>query len=342
MSDDRQTLSPEAVDQFSRANESPEEIVPTQDDVIESMRQQMAEFEERDRRREEEITAANRRAENERTARERAETQAREAEARASRETDAGRYATEDAQLDAITASLTSHQSQMDSLKRAHAAAFSEGDGPKLADIQAEMALLGGKITQLDAGKAQLEARKQARGTEQPREESSSIRDPMAEREAWISQQPRLVRDWVREHPEFFSDPAFHRRAVAAATYATDVEGYSPNSQEYIDFVNEKLGFGGRQRSEDAGARQEQNQPNGRDAGESQRQAQPRSTDRRMFAAPAGGSVQGTSRSSGQETVYLTKAEKELAASQGVTEAEWAKHKRDLMNEGLIGPGARR
>jgi hypothetical protein len=39
--------------------------------------------------------------------------------------------------------------------------------------------------------------------------------------------------------------------------------------------------------------------------------------------------------------VYLTREEKEQARRDGVSEAEWAKNKRDLINEGLIGPGAR-
>ncbi len=63
----------------------------------------------------------------------------------------------------------------------------------------------------------------------------------------------------------------------------------------------------------------------------------------RMTAAPAGGANDGSVRrlANGQIEVYLTREEKEQAARMGVPEADWAKHKRDLIAEGQIGPGAR-
>ncbi len=63
-----------------------------------------------------------------------------------------------------------------------------------------------------------------------------------------------------------------------------------------------------------------------------------------MTTAPAGGSSDGSIRRNPNGTidVYLTREEKEMAARMEVSEADWAKNKRTLIENGEIGPAARR
>lgn len=328
MSEQRQTLPSDAVDQGARAAEV-DAPVKTDEEYVAELKQQLLDLEERDRKLEEEHKA-------ERQAREAAEARARQAdtraaaaEGRAAQETQTAARSADNSRLDAITASLNSHTGQMASLKSQYQAAYAEGDAAKLADIQADMSLVGARITQLESGKQALEARKQTRDA-QPTQQQPSAAE---QRESWISQQPTNIRDWLRgpNGDRYFGDAEFRDRVTRAATKAEREAGISVYSDKYVPFVEEELGL--RKRPEAETARQ-QNRSDGRDANDDRSQS-------RMVAAPAGGSVPNTNRGSSDDQVYLTREEKEQARRDGISEADWAKAKRDLIREGAIGPNAR-
>lgn len=316
------------------------EVLPEPDEaeVIAEMKRQLAEADEREKthlREVEEARVARLRAE---SAASEARRRADEAERRERESVSQGRRTVEDAQLDAISNSLTAHTQQMAALKRESAAAFAEGNAEKLADINGEMALLGARINTLEQGKAAIEARRldAAGGRAAPDDLPQRAADPaQQQQEAWIRQRPPRVQDWLRDHPQFFTDPAFQRRVSAAAGYAETVKGLPPDSAEYVEFINGELGLGPR------------TEPNPGPQGGRQPDPAPRRADQtrsdpgaRLVAAPAGGATSGTPRG-GTQTVYLTAREKEAARASGISDAEYAAAKLELEREGVLGANAR-
>lgn len=337
MSDERQTLNNPPVDQTTRGIQAEDnEPVQTEEDVVEALRRQLADLEERDRVREAEVAKERRLATEERHRRQQAEHQAREADTRATQATNIGQRTADDARLSEVTVALDARNAQMESLRSAYQAAFAEGAGDKMAEINSKMSILGAQIVSLDAGKAQLEQRQKAAApAPAPQQPQQPSRDEL------MRGMTTLEREWADRHPEYFQDRSFQERAADAANYAVNKKHLARDSQEYIDFVNQELGL-----SESAPSpppRQERSNgaavPAGRTADASAAPSSP--PERRMVAAPAGGSVQNTSRGDGEAPVYLTREDKEMARIQGVPEKEWARHKQDLLREGLIGPGAR-
>jgi hypothetical protein len=335
MSGDRQSENFTAIDQASRSAEpDPQEEVQSEEDYVESMRKQLAELEAADRRREEEMVSSRRQLAEERARRERAEAAVQAADGRAVQATNLGLRTAEEARLGEITTAVEARRGQMDALKSQYQAAFAEGDGGKMASINADMALVGSQITSLEAGQAQLKRRQDEAAAAPPQ-----VQQPSADqvRQQMLQGLNSRERDWVNAHQEYFDNPSFQRRVQAASNYAQEVRGLSRDSQQYIDLINEELGLTERvappPRQESRQQERPANAPAGREADRGS------SSDRRMVAAPVGGSVPNVSRG-GEEPVYLSAQEKELARIQGIPEREYAKHKQDLQREGLIGPGA--
>jgi len=351
MSDERQTLPSGAVDQGTRAREgepaggaAQDVIVPTEDDIVEDLKRQLADLEERDRRHEEERRRERTELAAERRRASEADARAQNAEARANAEAETGRRSVEDAQLESVDNAISARNREMDALKASYTTAFSEGDGSKIADIQAQMAVLGGELAQLRAGKTAIEARKQAREADPGRQaQPQASAQPSIEdqQDRWIrTTLPPRQQEWVRDHrDQFFSDQAFQRRVIRYAQEAQEDFGYDINSQDVIDHINQRLGLS-----------QAPGRTNGGGNGAGERPpAQPSSAtrqDRRLTAAPAGGSVAGvgggvSGGGGGANEVWLTREQKRIAAKLGMTEGEYARHYRDGVNEGLIGPGAK-
>lgn len=334
MSEVRTTDSNTDVDQKAREIEIVDEPVDDQSSLVAEMRRQLAELEERDRKREEEINAERRRAADAQRAREAAEARARDADARARNDSATAERSADDARFDAISTSLIAATDQMTNLKGQYKAAFAEGDAERMADIQANMALLGSRITTLEAGKRALEARKATPDTTTTTQQTAPQPSEYERQENFIRQQPQRVQDWLRANRErYFNDADFQQQVAAAAGYAQRIKRLDPSSQEYIDYVETEVGMRPVQRPQQGGERP--NQPAGRDPDER--------NDRRLVTAPAGGSVPNTAPATGggTEQVWLTKDEKEQARRDGISEVDWAKAKLELIREGQLGPNRR-
>lgn len=329
-----------AVDQGSRAQENIQVVEDNEgpDEILETLKRQLQEMEARDADRAKELEAEQkRRVEAESAARQAAEratratTQAQQAQQESARSTTA-------AHLDAVKNSLDAHAGQMLALEAEHAKAMSEGEFDAAAKVQSKMAVLGGKIAQLESGRAELEERIKAAPAAGAQQQQQPPATEYERREAYIQRYTPVVQTWLRgQHGDrFFRDESFQRKVMGAASYAENNRGLDPNSQAYIEFIESEVGL--REARDQGGDGQQQQR--GRDA---EPNANP-DGNRRMTTAPAGGATGGAVRSNpdGSTTVRLTRAEMELADSQGVTHAEWARHKRALTNEGLIGPSARR
>ena len=50
------------------------------------------------------------------------------------------------------------------------------------------------------------------------------------------------VQKWFRDRPQSFTDKAYLNRVIAAANYATEVEGIPVETPEYFEFVESKMG----------------------------------------------------------------------------------------------------
>lgn len=330
------SLGGAAVDQSARNTQTDVERVVTDTEVIEDLKRQLAEKEERISQEATETQRARARADAEASARADAEARARDAErlrqdAHVNSERSMART-----QLDSLASTIESAHGQMANLKTAMVAANEAGDFAKAADIQADMALLGAKMVTLETGKAALEERVKTPepgadgrnvpggGNEAPRQLT-----PSEQRVEFIQKQPPIVQAWLRgPHGErFFNDTEFRNQVAAAARDAGAI--YNINSQQYLDHVEEKVGL-----RQPAGAAAGGGAPpgGGRDP----------SGDGRMVSAPAGGASGGSVRTApgGATEVSLSREEIEMAHRQGLSPGEYARYKKQLKDEGLIGPGA--
>lgn len=322
------------VDQAARVVVVDAPTVLTTEEVVEDLKRQLAEKAAADEAAAAQLAEAKANREAEARARQHAEARARDAEAQARQATQGGQRAADEARLDAVKNALDSHKGQMVNLKAAHVAAQSEGDFAKAADIQADMAVIGARIVQLEDGQSQLEERIKAPPAAEQQGRSPQA-DPLRAREEWIASQPPRVADWLRSEKgaRYFTDQAFNSRVRAAAAYAETTKGMDVGSQEYIDFIEESVGL----RQPAAVTPPPNPNPNpaqGRDPG---------ADDRRMVTAPAGGSTAGSVRSNpdGSTQVYLTQDERDMARRMDISEAEWARQKVAALREGQIGPNAR-
>lgn len=337
------SLGGAAVDQGARSQQSADDDirVTSSDEVIETLRRQLEERENRDAERDRELAEAKARASAAERARVDAENRAVASDEARLSERDSVARSNAEVRLDAVKNSLTMHEGQLTALATTKAGLIAEGKLDEAAQLDVQMAKIGGRIAQLEDGKAELEERIKATPAEQQQAREQPQQRPQQDpREAFIRERSPIVQQWLRgpNGDRFFSDPAFQRRVNAAASYAEEVRGLSSDSQAYIDFVEEEVGL--RQR-------QQQQQQQRTSAGETMPRRQGRDADvgdRRLITAPAGGAAGGSVRSNpnGSTDVHLTQQEREIADMQGMSHAEYARAKRDLLREGLIGPNARR
>lgn len=330
------------VAQATRAQENitvveDEDNSPTPEDVIEGLRKQIEELEGKS------DSAAKRAEEEQRlrydaeVARRQAEERASAAQAEAQRASQESQRSTSQAQLDAVSAALDARMGQLEAMQSALAKANADGEFEAAAKIQGEMTILGGEIATLKGGKATLEERVKTdpQDTGRQQQQQQQTPSPYEQREAFIRQRPPSLQNWLRgpNGDRFFNDRAFQARVIAAANFAEQVRGMSPADDGYVNYIEEQVGLRQPAANRDTGEVQQTSQ-RGRDADEG----------RRMTAAPAGGATGGSVRSNpdGSTTVRLTKSEMEIADSIGVSHAEYARQKKALIEENLIGPNARR
>lgn len=327
-------LGGSAVDQAARQQTiivETEAPPPAEEDVVETLRRQLEQLEGSQAEKDKALADERRARSDAERGRQDAENRARQADQHARQASQDSQRNTAEAQLDSVKNALAAHESKMTALEGDYATASSEGDFAKSAKVQREMAVLGGRIAQLESGRDALEQRIKEPPVDTGRQAQQQPTEQEG-REAFIRGQPPKVQDWLRSQngERYFNDRAFQQKVAAAASFAQNVKNIAPDSQDYINYIEEQVGL-----REAAAPPPAQNTP----APAAGRNAE----DRRMTTAPAGGSTGGAVRSNadGSTTVYLTSGEKEVARREGLTDAEYARHKRDLLNEGLIGPGAR-
>jgi len=274
---------------------------------IEALRRQIAEGEERVRR------AEDARA-RERDARQEAERRARDYQ----QEVDTSRRGAAEAQYDSIINALHAAQGELSGAKQALKNAMSDGDFDKVADLSAEIGLLAARVRQFEDGKTALEMQRQnGGGQSQPRQGGD-------DRENYIQSRTPRTAAWLRKNDRFFSDRNFQQVVQGAHAIAVG-RGIEPDSDEYFQFIDEQAGL--RASGGAAGA-------NGGSASAAGSTA-PRQSP--MPSAPAAGTALSTARQQvAAGSISLTPEERELCRRDGISEANYAKHKAALINEGRI------
>lgn len=152
-----------------------------------------------------------------------------------------------------VSTELDAANREMDEHKRAYKDAFTAGDADAMAEAQAKIGRAAAKIDRLEIAKDAPPVRP-TQPDAMPRRPAAPISPERyadlarngfvgaspSEQEMFIAErQSSATAAWLRQHPQFFSDPKFNRTVRAA-----DVEwDGAKDTPEYFAFVERKLGL---------------------------------------------------------------------------------------------------
>lgn len=214
--------------------------------------------------------------------------QAREREAELARE----RVDREDAEFNSVLTAIAAEQSALAKAKADYAAAASVGDWSTAADAQSAMAIAGARIDRLEDGKRTFDARREAAArAPAPQPQPQVQNTPSFEQQ--IANLPQPAQAWLRNHPEFITDPAKNRKIQTVHGYLTDNKGLTAFSDAYFEAMNNEFGF-----TEQRQEREPAPQP--------QRRSMP-------MAAPVSREVPAASGTRRQPSMRLTEEERKVA-----------------------------
>jgi hypothetical protein len=214
-----------------------------------------------------------------------------------------------DNEMHLINNAIEAVKRNADLLKREYAEALSTGAYDRAAEMQELIASNSYKLSRLVDGKEALQNR--------PAPSAPAINDPVEQVASQLS--PRSAA-WVRSHPEYVKDPVKYESMLRAHNVAV-AEGYSPDSDAYFQFVENRLGFRNEQKAE------AETDPTATAAKPSQKRQ----------SAPAAPSSSVAGSGSGRTLVArLSSEEREIAEMLKMSPEEYAKHREDLRKEGKI------
>jgi hypothetical protein len=190
--------------------------------------------------------------------------------------------------------------------KRRAAEALRSGDFDAAAEAQDDMAKSHAVMMQYASAYQQIEAQEKA---------PKPVRqEPAGDQfEAALTKMHPKVAQWARDHRDDVINPDRQKLAIAADQVAL-ARGYAPGSDDYIDTLDEMMGYGVLENG--TATQKKPAQP---------RQAATVQTSRRAVAAPS--SRTGGSSSGGRRSVILTEDDKRQAQGYGVPLEEYAKWK---------------
>lgn len=201
--------------------------------------------------------------------------------------------------LDAITNAMAAAEAEAEGAKRAFRMAAAEQDIEGQIAAQERLAEAKANLVNLTNGKAAME--EEARRMEaQPK---PTVQEDPLDR----SGLPDTAKNWLRAHPEYLSDARKNAKIQALHWDVID-EGHQPFSEAYYVSLEQHLGLRSKPRQSVA---DEDDEP---EAG------------RTIVSAPVSREVPSSSRTPRNVSeVKLTAAQREIAKSAGITEAEYAK-----------------
>lgn len=131
---------------------------------------------------------------------------------------------------------IYSHEQLLSSLEADLAAAIGAGDSAAQAKVHRNITTAQTRLDNAKGQKAQIEAiKKQGGPIVQPVGEDGE--DPR------LAQYPPTTRAWIKKHPQFLTDDAFKRKALALHTKAVDLDGIALESPEYFEAIERGLGL---------------------------------------------------------------------------------------------------
>lgn len=141
---------------------------------------------------------------------------------------------TQDANVQYLAGALESVRQSMGVLEANLAEAYSVQDFAQAAKIQTEIARYAQRESVIENGLEQLKSA--------PKEQPRQFAPPPAENQ--VEQVARQLTPnaaaWVRAHPDYVTDPQKNYRLMAAHNLAM-AEGLTPDSRDYIRFVEDKV-----------------------------------------------------------------------------------------------------
>jgi hypothetical protein len=218
-------------------------------------------------------------------------------------------YQVEDSNLTLVTNAIDTLRRDNEYLKAAYKESMSVGDYDRAAEIQEVMSGNSAKLLQLENGKNVMESK--------PRQPPQFEADPVERMASSLS--PRSAR-WIRNNPQFATDPRLTQKMVAAHNLAM-ADGYKADSDDYFEFVEDILKVRTKKDDyEDESALSEASM------GKSRRSA--------PVAAPV--SRSGQAPGTRPNVVRLTSDEREIARFNKMTDQEYARYKMQLQKEGKL------
>lgn len=259
---------------------------------------------------------ARERAESDRRASEERERRARDDAAIAQRDAAVARTEGVEGQRVAIENAIAASKQALDAAEAELASAGEAGDWKKIAAAQRRIGETAAELKQLEAGKASLPAATEGRVDTRREERRVPTEDEKFDR--YIGQFKPRVQDWLRKHPECVKDQSKNERVIRAHHVAMD-QGLEDGSDEYFDFLDQKMGYA----TDDSGG--DNVKPNGKGGDPSlravpQQRQQPRQENRSMRVAPVSREGGGGSGGGGGGTqVTLTAGEQRNATDGTLT-----------------------
>jgi hypothetical protein len=211
-----------------------------------------------------------------------------------------------------ITNAIAAVTAKQTSLENDYAKAMEEGDYKIAARVQTEIAKAGAYMVQLENGKAALESQ-----IEVNKDRKTELRKPSEAEleEKFLEQYTPRTQEWLRANP-IYKDPKKWQRTMALHNVAL-AEGHEPDTDEYFNFIEGKLGL---KKIEDL--------PERKSEPEIKKPSKP-------FAAPPTGAA-SQSGAANPKSVRLTAAEVEAAEMSGISVEEYARNKLALQKSGQL------
>ena len=249
--------------------------------------------------------------EQEQIARAEAERRAREMHQHANR----ANMEVQDTNLQLIHSAMDNVKRNSEILKQHYAAALQAGAFDKAAEIQEHMAINSAKLLQLENGRSALQAKLES----QQSQPEPMTADPVEQVASQLS--PRSAA-WVRNHPQCITDKRLYQKMVGAHNIAV-ADGYSPDTDEYFEFIENQMGFrrGGRT------TEVEVDEPLSAASSPAQKRGAPP-------PAPSSRAASGTNGS--KNVVRLSSEEREIAQMMGMSPEEYGRNKLALKREGKL------
>ena len=226
----------------------------------------------------------------------------------AARDIHHARSEVDETNLQLVVNAIDTVNRDIEMLKQAHTYAMQSGDFARATEIQSEMSANSAKLLQLENGKQAMES-----APRQP-EPVAPPADPV---EAFASQLSRRSADWVRQHPEFVTDPRMNAKMIAAHNLAV-ADGIPADSDEYFEAIEQTLKVATKAAK-----------------GETDDQFAAKAV-RRRDAAPAAAPANRGNQSASSNVVRLSAAQREMAEMMGMKPEEYAKNLVALKKEGKM------